>query len=167
MRAAGSVYFASAYFAALGRRISVRAGMQTFDVSANLLNDRLVLGSDLGSGLGSGPASAARVKQRAHAAPPPEEPPPAEPPRGFARDFACVRSRFRDTLFLVLLQLACSVLCGVLYSVQQRGGPRLLLSAGLLLTPLAAVYLAVSAPSLALLWLLLAHDALVVAALAA
>ena len=163
MRAAGSVHFASAYFAALGRRISARAGMQSFDVSANLLNDRLVLGS----GLGSGPASAARAKQRAHAAPPPEEPPPADPARGLVRDFACVRSRFRDMLFLVLLQLACGVLCSALYGVLQRGGPRLQLSAGLLLTPLAAVYLAVAAPSLALLWLLLAHDALVVAALAA
>ena len=164
MRAARSVHFASLYFAVLGRRISARAAMQSFDVSANLLNDRLVLGS----GLGSGPASAARAKQRAHAAPPPEEA-PAEPApaHSLVRDFACVRSRFRDMLFLVLLQLACGVLCSVLYGVLQRGGPRLLLSAGLLLTPLAAVYLAVAAPSLTLLWLLLAHDALVVAALAA
>jgi hypothetical protein len=130
--------------------------MQSFDVSANLLNDRLVLGA----------GSAARVKQRQHA--PPEEA-PAEPAQAhnLVRDFACVRSRFRDMLFLVLLQLACGVLCSVLYGVLQRGGPRLLLSAGLLLTPLAAVYLAVAAPSLTLLWLLLAHDALVVAALAA
>lgn len=165
MRAADSVYFTSAYFAAPGRRISARAAMQTFDVSANLLNDRLVLGSGLGSG--SGPASAARAKQRAHAAPPPEEPPPADPARSFARDFACGRARFRELLFLFVLQLACGVLCSVLYGVLQRGGPRLLLSAGLLLTPLAAVYLAVAAPSLGLLWVLLAHDALVVAALAA
>lgn len=163
MRAAGSVHFASLYFAVLGRRISARAAMQSFDVSANLLNDRLVLGAGPGSGAGS----AARAKQRALAAPPPEEPPPADPARSLGRDFACGRARFREILFLLVLQLACGVLCSVLYGVLQRGGPRLLLSAGLLLTPLAAVYLAVAAPSLALLWLLLAHDALVVAALAA
>jgi len=146
--------------------------MQTFDVSANLLNDRLVLGAGLG---------AARAKQRTT---PVEEQvdgaagqagAPGQlgglqrwPLAGRALgDFACVRSRFRDTLLLVLLQLACGVLCSVIYGALPRGGPRLLLSAGLLLTPLAAVYLAVAAPSLPLLWLLLAHDALVVAALAA
>jgi hypothetical protein len=160
------------YFAAPWRRISARAGMQTFDVSANLLNDRLVLGAGLG---------AARAKQRTT---PVEEQVdgaagqagapgqlgglPRWPLAGRALgEFSCVRSRFRDTLLLVLLQLACGVLCSVLYSVQQRTGPRLLLAAGLLLTPLAAVYLALAPPSLGLLWLLLAHDALVVAAIAA
>jgi len=136
--------------------------MQTFDVSANLLNDRLVLGTGLGG-------SAARAKPRL--APEDEKrdegPPPAPNAVRGLRDFACVRSRFRDSLLLVLLQLACGVLCSVLYGVQQRTGPRLLLAAGLLLTPLAAVYLALAPPSFGLLLLLVAHDALVVAMLAA
>jgi len=123
--------------------------MQTFDVSANILNDRLVV-------------SAARPKLKAtHGTPAAEEVLHVEQPPAAGGLGQCVRARFNDVIPLALLQLLCCVVLFLVLTDATRVGANFVLGVGLLATPLAAVYVVKPAPSLPLLWLLLAHDALV------
>ena len=131
--------------------------MRTFDVSANILNDRLVVST----------ASTARAKLRtAHDAPAEEELHVESTPvvRSIGQ---CVRTRFNDSLGLALLQLVSGVVLFSAMTAADKFSARFVIGAGLLATPLAAVHLAGAPPSRSLLALLLAHDVLVVAALAA
>ncbi len=128
--------------------------MQTFDVSANILNDRLLVSTrpklkatNAGS-LAAGPEDKHDVEQIA-----------------VVSLGQCVRARFNDMLLLVLLQLVSAGACAALSVSQARSFARLALSVGLLVTPLLAWRATGAAPSLRLLALLLAHDALVLAAL--
>lgn len=78
----------------------------------------------------------------------------------------CARSKLNETLVLVVLQLVSGViLFGVLVQ-RQRLDAKVVCGAALLAIPLAAMYVSATAPSLALLALLLLHDALVIFALA-
>jgi hypothetical protein len=132
--------------------------MQTFDVSANILNDRLTFSSIHTSrpkkmSTVQGPA----VEEHVHV-----EPVPAV--RSLTQ---CARTRLNDSLALVMLQLVSGVvLFGVLVH-RQRLDAKLVCGAALLATPLAAMHVANLAPALPLLALLVLHDALVVVALAA
>jgi hypothetical protein len=128
--------------------------MQTFDVSANILNDRLLVSArpklkatNAGS-LAAGPEDKHDAEQIA-----------------VVSLGQCVRARFNDMLLLVLLQLVSAGACAVLSLALARPFGRLALSVGLLVTPLAAWRVAGAVPSLRLLALLLAHDALVLAGL--
>jgi hypothetical protein len=132
--------------------------MRTFDVSANILNDRLVVST----------ASTARAKLRtAHDAPAAEEELHVESTPVVRSIGQCVRTRFNDSLGLALLQLVSGVVLFSAMTAADKFSARFVIGAGLLATPLAAVHLAGSPPSRSLLALLLAHDVLVVAALAA
>jgi len=126
--------------------------MQTFDVSANILNDRLLVSArPKPKNAGSLPAA-------------PEDKHDGEQIAVVSLGH-CVRARFNDMLLLALLQLVCAGACAGLAVAQARSGARIALSVGLLVTPLLAWRAAGAAPSLRLLALLLAHDALVLAAL--
>lgn len=132
--------------------------MQTFDVSANILNDRLTFSTIQTSRVKKlstvqGPA----VEEHVH-----EEPVPAV--RSLTH---CARTRFADSLALVVLQLvSCVVLFAVLMH-RQRLDAKVVCGAALFGIPVVAMRTANLAPALPLLALLVLHDALVVVALAA
>jgi hypothetical protein len=129
--------------------------MQTFDVSANILNDRLTF-------------STAKTKLKTTQAPPATEEPLHIEPVPVVRSFApCARTKLTQSLALAVMQLVTGVvLFGVLVH-RQRLDAKFVCGAALLATPLVAVRVAGVAPSLPLLGLLALHDALVVVALAA
>jgi len=131
--------------------------MQTFDVSANILNDRLTFSSiNTPRPKKMQTAVIQSVEEHVHT----ESVPVV---RSLTQ---CARSKLNETLVLVVLQLVSGViLFGVLVQ-RQRLDAKLVCGAALLAIPLAAMYVSAIAPSLALLALLLLHDALVIFALA-
>jgi hypothetical protein len=142
--------------------------MQTFDVSANILNDRLTFSTARGKLKPSYPSArdaalpAATSAQGVDCEPQHESAPVV---RGFGAQLPCARTTFHKSLALGLLQLVAGVLLFIMHA--QRFSTRFVCGAGLLLTPLCAQHLSNAAPSLALLLLLFVHDTLVVLALAA
>lgn len=129
--------------------------MQTFDVSANILNDRLTF-------------STSRTKlKHSNAQPIGDEQMHVEPVPVVKSFSPCARTKLNEGLALAVLQLvSCVVLFGVMMH-RQRLDAKLLCGAALLATPLVAVRVAGVSPSLSLLGLLAVHDALVIVALAA
>ena len=129
--------------------------MQTFDVSANILNDRLTF-------------STTRTKLKTGNSPPASDELLHVEPVPVVKSFApCARTKLHESLALAVLQLvSCVVLFGVLMH-RQRLDAKVLCGAALLATPLVAVRVAGVPPSLSLLGLLALHDTLVIVALAA
>ena len=132
--------------------------MQTFDVSANILNDRLTFSTmhaPRAKKLSTvqGPA----VDEHVH-----EEPVPAV--RSLTQ---CARTRLNDSLVLAVMQLVFGVILFAVLMHKQKIDAKLLCGAALLLTPLLAMRVGQLAHTLPLLALLMLHDALVIVAIAA
>ena len=143
--------------------------MQTFDVSANILHDRLIFST----ARAKPKFSCAHAREAASGATHADNEQLHESQaavRGLAvglslTQLPCARTTFHTLLAIALMQLVACVLLFLLHT--QRFSARFLCGAGLLATPLAAIQLTGASSSVALLCLLALHDTLVVLALAA
>ncbi len=129
--------------------------MQTFDVSANILNDRLTFSTSRPKKMSvvtSGPA----VEEHMH----------VEQVPAVRSLVPCSRSKLNDSFAIAVLQLVFVVVLFAVLVQRQRLDVKMLCGAVLLMTPLVVMRTANLAPVWQLLLLLVLHDTLIVVVLA-